>query len=273
MMKKILCFCAALTATFALSAQEVGLQLYSLRNQFKKDVSGTLDLIKSWDIVKIEGGDSYGLPVAEFKAMLAERNFDIVSVQGGYLELKDDLNTVIQRAKDYDAEYVMCAWIDHKGDEFGISNTKEAVEVFNSAGKRLKEKGITLVYHPHGYEFRPYKNGTLFDYMAANAEHFDFEMDVYWFRHGGADPMAMLNKYPDKFKLMHLKDMQKGTKGNNTGHSDVETNVVLGTGQIDIAALVKRGKELGIEYMFIEDESSRSVKQIPQSLSFLQSIK
>jgi len=70
---------------------------------------------------------------------------------------------------------------------------------------------------------------------------------------------------------MHLKDMEKGVKGNNTGHEDVETNVVLGSGQIDISGLVNRGKELGIEYMFIEDESSRVVEQVPQSLAFLKS--
>jgi sugar phosphate isomerase/epimerase len=98
-------------------------------------------------------------------------------------------------------------------------------------------------------------------------------MDVYWVQHGGADPMALLNKYPDKFVLFHLKDMQKGIIGNSTGHEDVETNVVLGTGQIDIEGIVKRGIELGVEYMFIEDECSRVVEQVPQSLEFLKEIK
>ena len=84
--------------------------------------------------------------------------------------------------------------------------------------------------------------------------------------------MEYLNNYPEKFKLMHLKDMQKGVQGNDSGHEDVETNVVLGTGQIDIGALVKRGRELQVEYMFIEDESSRVVEQVPKSLELLQSL-
>lgn len=204
--------------------------------------------------------------------MLAERNFNMVSVQGGYMDLKNDVDKVIESAKAYGATYVMCAWIDHEGDDFDIDNAKEAVEIFNTAGKRLKEEGLILVYHMHGYEFRPYEDGTLFDYMAKNAEHFAFEMDVYWVKHGGADPMTLLNKYPDLFYLMHIKDMEKGVKGNNTGHSDVETNVVAGTGQIDIAGLVKRGKELGVKYMFIEDESSQVVEQVPQSLEYLKGL-
>ena len=84
--------------------------------------------------------------------------------------------------------------------------------------------------------------------------------------------MELFNRYPDKFKLMHLKDMAKGVEGNDSGHEDVETNVALGSGQVDIAGLVKRAKELGIEYMFIEDESSRVLDQVPQSLEFLKGL-
>jgi sugar phosphate isomerase/epimerase len=137
----------------------------------------------------------------------------------------------------------------------------------------LREHGIQLAYHAHGYEFRPYKDGTLFDYMAQNAKYFDFEMDVYWVHHGGEDPLKLLRKYPSKFILMHLKDMEKGTKKDNTGHADVETNVILGTGEVDIAGVVAEAKKLGIKYMFIEDECSRVVKQVPESLKYLESLK
>jgi len=272
-MKKIFLTLLILGVIAPTIAQEVGLQLYSLRNQFKKDVPGTLDLIQSWGITNLEGGDSYGVPREEFKEMLAARNFKMISVQGSYKDLKNNVATVIESAKAYGATYVMCAWIDHKGDDFDITNAKEAVEIFNAAGRRLSDAGLKLVYHAHGYEFRPYEDGTLFDYMAKNATHFAFEMDVYWIKHGGADPMTLLNKYPKLFYLMHLKDMKKGVVGNNTGHSDVETNVTLGTGQIEMTALIKRAKELEIEYLFIEDESSKVVEQVPQSLEFLKSLK
>ena len=263
---------ALLSLSPMVSAQEIGLQLYSLRNQFKSDVPTTLDLIQSWGITNLEGGDTYGMSVEDFKKELAARNLDVVSVGAGYEDLKKNVAKVIENAKAYGAKYVMCPWIPHKGNNFDITNTKDAVAVFNAAGKQLQEEGITLTYHAHGYEFRPYEEGTLFDYMAQNANNFKFEMDVYWVKHGGADPLTLLNKYPDKFVLMHLKDMEKGVKGNDTGHEDVETNVVLGTGQVDIAGVVKRAKELGIEYLFIEDECSRVVEQVPQSLEFLKGL-
>ncbi len=256
-----------------MSAQEFGIQLYSLRNQFKKDVPSSLKTISDWGLINLEGGDTYGLSFDDFDALLNQYNLDVVSVGASYDDLRDNPEKVLANAKQFSAKYVMCAWIPHNGNNFDIDKVKEAVEVFNSSGKLLKEEGITLAYHAHGYEFRPYEEGTLFDYMAENANNFAFEMDVYWVQHGGADPMTLLNKYPDKFVLFHLKDMEKGVVGNNTGHEDVETNVVLGTGQVDIEGIVKRGMELGVEYMFIEDECSRVVEQVPQSLEFLNGIK
>jgi sugar phosphate isomerase/epimerase len=95
---------------------------------------------------------------------------------------------------------------------------------------------------------------------------------VFWITHGGEDPIALLEKYPDFVVMLHLKDMQKGIKGNNTGGENVETNVVLGQGQIDIEGVVRKAHEQGVRYMFIEDESSRVEQQVPQSLKFLKSI-
>ena len=257
-----------------LSAQEIGIQLYSLRNQFKNDVEGSLKIIRDWGLTNLEGGGTYGLSFEEFDGLLDKYKLDVVSVGASYDDLKDNPEKALANAKQFGAKYVMCAWISHEGNNFDIEKTKEAVEVFNNAGKLLQDEGITLAYHAHGYEFRPYEDGTLFDYMAQNAEYFAFEMDVYWVQHGGTDPLALLNKYPDKFVLFHLKDMEKGVVGNNTGHEDVETNVVLGTGQIDISGVVKRAKELGVaKYMFIEDECSRVVEQVPQSLEYLNAIK
>ena len=259
--------------TTNVTAQEVGLQLYSLRNQFKEDIPSTLKLINDWGITSLEGGDTYGMPEEEFKGLLAKNNLKMVSIGAGFDVLAKKPEEVVKQAKSYGATYVMCAWIPHDGNNFGIEDTKKAVEVFNKAGKLFRENGLKLAYHAHGFEFRPYGNGTLFDYMAENAKYFDFEMDVYWVHHAGVDPLKLLKKYPEKFILMHLKDMEKGTPKDDTGHADVETNVTLGTGEVDIAGVVAEAKKLGIKYMFIEDECSRVVEQVPNSLEYLESLK
>jgi len=256
-----------------LQAQDdIGIQLYSLRNQLNENADKGLQLIHDWGLVNIEGGDHYGLTEDAFRKLIDKHQLKPVSIGASYEELRDNPAAVLAKAKRYGVKFVMCAWIPHPGNTFDLDITKAAVNTFNKAGAILKKEGITLAYHAHGYEFRSHEDGTLFDYMAQNATDFKFEMDVFWVQHGGEDPLRLMNKYPDFVVLLHLKDMAHGVTGNNTGSEDVETNVVLGKGQIDIAEVVKRARELGVHYMFIEDESSRVVNQVPQSLEFLKSL-
>ncbi len=268
--------CLALSiGSHALVAQKIGLELYSLREQFKTDVPGTLAKIRSWNIHEIEGGGSYGMSLDDYKKLLTLNDLQMISVGADFQKLKDDPKSIVQEARAFGAKYAVCFWIPHNGTEFTIEDVRKAVAVFNAGGKVLKENGISLCYHAHGFEFRPYEGGTLFDNLAKNTDprFFNFEMDVFWIKHPGQDPVALLKKYPKRFLLMHLKDRKPGTEGNQNGNADVETNVVLGQGDVGIAAIMKVARKAGVMHYFIEDESSRSEQQIPLSLAFLHNLK
>ncbi len=273
--RKIWVATALFLVSFHLYGQEIGLQFYSLREQFKTDVPGTMAKVKSWGITAIEGGGTYGMPMEDYKKLLAQNNLKIVSVGADFNQLADNPQAAVEAAKTFGAKYVVCFWIPHTGDEFTFEDIKKATDVFNKAGKVLRENGLSLCYHPHGYEFRPYGGGTLFDYLVnnTNPKYFNFEMDVFWVKHPGQDPVALLKKYKNRFLLLHLKDRQAGTQGNQFGRADVESNVVLGAGDVGIAEIMKTVKRSRVKYAFIEDESSRSVEQIPQSLAYLRSLK
>jgi len=268
-------FLTSFISIHLLCAQEIGLQLYSLRNQFKTDVPGTLARIKSWNIKEIEGGGTYGLPMDEYKKLLAQNNLKMVSVGADFNQLAKDPQAAIDEAKAFGAKYIMCAWVPHNGDDFTIDDIKKAIDVFNTAGKLIAENGLSFCYHPHGYEFRPYENGTLFDYLVkqTNPLYVNFEMDVFWVKQPGQDPVALLEKYPKRFLMLHLKDRKPGTPDSQNGRADDETNVVLGQGDVNIGAVMKAAKKIGIKHYFIEDESPRSVQQIPQSLAYLKQLK
>jgi sugar phosphate isomerase/epimerase len=271
----ILLLLSLLFSVSFLSAQQIGLELYSLRNEFEKDVPGTLAKVRSWNIKEVEIHSTYGLPRDEFKRLLDQNGLKVVAVAADFDKLASDPQSAVDDAKFYGARYVVCFWIPHNGNEFGITETKKAAEVFSAAGKVLYQNGLSLCYHPHGYEFRPYQRGTLFDYLVKNTDprYLNFEMDVFWIKHPGQSPVKLLQKYPKRFLLMHLKDRQPGTPGNQNGHADVETNVVLGKGDVGIAAIMKQAKKSGVKHYFIEDESSRSVQQIPKSLTYLKGLK
>ncbi|MEP6728605.1 MAG: sugar phosphate isomerase/epimerase [Bacteroidota bacterium] len=274
-MKHLITIIAFLFVLFVVQAQTtIGLQLYSFRNEFKTDVPGTLQKISAMGIRQIEGGGTYGLPVNDFKQLLAKNKLTTISVGADFKQLDSNVQSVVTNAKAFGAKYVMCAWVPHNG-AFTIEDANKAIAVFNKAGKVLKANGITFCYHAHGYEFGPYKNGTMFDYMASkmNPAYANFEMDVFWVKHPGQEPVALLKKYPGRFPLMHLKDRKPGTPGNQEGHAPDETNVVLGAGDVGIADIMKVAKKYGVKYYFIEDESPRSMEQVPQSLTFLKGLK
>lgn len=272
----------ALLAIFSLqnnlSAQTkpapVGLELYSLRAQFAKDVPGTMKKVKAMGFREVEVAGTYGLSVAEFRKLLDANGIKAISTGSDFKRLQENPQAVADEAKALGARYVVCAWVPHNGDDFTIEDAKKAVDVFNKAGKVLKENGLQFCYHAHGYEFRPYEQGTLFDYMVANMnpEYANFEMDIFWVKHPGQDPVALLKKYPNRFPLSHLKDRKPGTPGNQNGEADVETNVVLGAGDVGVAAFMKAAPQYGVKYHFIEDEASRAEERLPKSVAFLRKV-
>jgi sugar phosphate isomerase/epimerase len=270
----IVVYIALIISFNMLHAQEIGLQLYSLRNEFKTDVPGTLAKIKGWNIHQVEGGGTYGLAVEDYKKLLQQNNLQMVSYGADFNELAKNPQAVINNAKAFGAKFIMCAWIPHK-EEFTIDDVKKAIDVFSTAGKLAYENGLKFCYHLHGYEFRPYEDGTLFDYMVKNTnpKYVNYEMDVFWVKQPGQDPVALLKKYPSRFLMLHLKDRKPGTEGNQDGRASDESNVVLGKGDVGIVAIMKEAKKIGIKYYFIEDESPKSVEQIPQSLEFLRKLK
>ena len=233
---------AASVGTGASFKGPIGLQLYSLRDQFAKDVPGTLDKVRDMGIVYVETAGTYGMTPEAFKAELDKRGLTAISGHFPYARYKDDPAGVAKEAKALGLKYAGCAWIDHDGEKFDEATVRQAAEVFNKAGEVLAKEGIRFFYHTHGYEFRPYKDGTLFDLLMAETkpENVAYQMDVFWVAHAGEQPAKLLEKYPGRFELTHLKDMKRGTQtGLMSGHSDPANDVALGTGQIEFVPILR----------------------------------
>jgi sugar phosphate isomerase/epimerase len=252
----------------------VGLQLYSLRDQFKQDVPGTLDKVKGFGFELVELAGTYGLSPETFTQQLAARGLKPIAAHFPYERYRDDAEGVAREAKALGLKYAGIAWIPHPG-AFDEKTCREAIAVFNRAGEVLAKHGIRFFYHQHGYEFQPFGQGTLFDLMMGetNPKFVTYEMDLLWTVHPGQDPVKLLKKYGKRWELMHLKDLKKGVKGDLSGGTDVRNDMALGTGQMDFPAILKAARKAGTKYYFIEDESPTVLEQLPQSLRFLEQSK
>jgi sugar phosphate isomerase/epimerase len=253
----------------------IGLQLYSLREQFAKDVPGTLDKVRDDGFKYVELAGTYGMKPEKFKEELESRGLTAISGHYPFERYRDDAEGIAKEAETLGLKYAGCAWITHSGP-FDEKGCREAASVFNKAGEVLAKHGIKFFYHTHGYEFQPYGSDTLFDLLMAETkpENVTYEMDVFWIVHGGQNPEALFGKYGDRFQLVHLKDMRPGTPiGLLTGSSDVKNDVALGQGRIDYRRTLAAAKKAGVKWYFIEDESPTSETQIPQSLRYLETVK
>lgn len=254
----------------------VGLQLYSLRDSFAKDVPGTLDKVKAFGFKYVELAGTYGLSAAEFKKLLDERGLVAVAGHFSLDQYKQDPEAIARDAKALGLKYVGVAWIPHQG-RFTRELALETARTFNEIGRKMAEHGLRFYYHNHGYEFEPRRDGhagTLLDLLIQETDpkYVTFQMDLLWTVFPGQDPVQLLLRYPGRWELMHLKDLRKGVRGNLSGGTDTRNDVALGTGQVDFPMVLRAAQQSGVKWYFIEDESPSVEQQIPRSLKYLSTI-
>jgi sugar phosphate isomerase/epimerase len=253
----------------------LGLQLWSLRDEFRKDVPGALIKVHNFGFRTVELAGTYGRTPAEFNALLATNNLKAIAGHFGFERFRDDPEGVAKEAKALGLEWAGTAWVPHKGD-VTEDWVRETAKVFNRAGEVLAQHGIKFYYHNHGYEFVSHLDGTLFDLLVKETKPglVYFEMDVMWVVFPGQDPTKLMEKHAGRWALMHIKDLKKGVAtGSLSGGTDPRNGVVIGTGQTDWPALLRASQKAGVKHYFLEDESPLVLEQIPHSLKYLESLK
>ena len=248
---------------------------YSLRDlQKAQGLAAALDKTRSFGFRYVEPGSDFGgLKPEEFKAELDRRGLVPVGLHFSFEKIRDDVEGVAAAAKVMNVSCIGCAWIPHK-DPFDEQQCRAAAAVFNRAGAALAKHGLQLYYHTHGYEFRPLGQGTVFDLLVAETspQNLLFEIDVAWVVLPGQDPAELIKKYPDRWLLMHVKDLKKGVPHNHLVKAELTDQLPVGSGQVDWPKVLCAAQQAGIKYYLIEDESPAVLEQIPQSLQYLQSV-
>lgn len=253
----------------------LGLQLWSVRDSLAQDVPGTLARLYDMGFREVELAGTYDLTPEQFSRALEAAGLEATSMHVSYDRLGDDLDAVLDEAELFGVDYVGVAWIPHD-ESFTVEDARDAAADFNAWGAAAAERGVTFFYHIHGYEFRESDDGTVpLDVMMEETDPdlVKYEIDVFWATLPGADPVELLRQYPDRWELMHIKGMREGTPlGDHTGQAPPETDVPVGTGQIDYPAVLQAAQEIGLDRYYIEDESTEPFESIPQSIQYLETV-
>jgi sugar phosphate isomerase/epimerase len=252
----------------------LGVQLWSFRT-LATDVPAMLSTVSGMGFTHVETAGLYGKSRTELAEALRTAGLQATSMHVGYDDLKNKPDSVIADAKALGAEYVGIAWYPHDSTGFTLANARQAVQDFNAFGKTLKAAGLRFFYHNHGYEPVPHGDGTLLDLIITETDSslVSFEMDVLWTWLPGQDPVALIARYPGRFKLMHIKDMQPGVaRGSLAGGIADSLKVPIGTGQVDWPVLLQAAVRDGFAHFYVEDETTDPVRNAPKSVAYLRGV-
>jgi len=249
----------------------LGLQLWSLREYLPKDLPGSLAKVRALGFREVEGAGLWGRSAAEMRAALDGAGLRCQSAHMGFERLRDDLKGALVEAKALGAMWVVCPWIPHKDDAFTRDDALKAAEAFNRFDVAAADAGLRFGYHCHGYDFVPSAEGTLFDTLAgATNPRVMFQIDVFHAFHGGADPAKLIDRYNNRVVSLHLKDLNKSVPPRvGAATAPAEADVPVGSGQIDMPAVLRAAKNGGTKLYYLEDESPDPWGHIPQSVAYL----
>ena len=253
----------------------VGLQLWSLREFLPKDLPGTLKKVRALGFREVEGAGLWGKTVSELRTAMDAAGLRCQSAHVQFERLRDDLSGAFAEARALGARTVVCPWIPHE-KTFTRDHALRAAEAFNRFGSEAAKAELRFGYHCHGYDFVPAPEGTLFETIAANTDpsRVLFQVDVFHAYHGGADPAQLIDRHKTRVTSLHLKDLRKGVAvkvGTATGTP--EDDVPVGTGQIDMRAVLRAAMKAATSIYYLEDESADPWGHIPQSVPFVESFK
>ncbi|MFT3903089.1 MAG: sugar phosphate isomerase/epimerase [Niabella sp.] len=233
--------------------KNLGLQLYSLRDDLPKDPKGVLKQVASFGykhIESFEGGQGmfWGMTNKEFKKYMDSLGMKMVS---SHCDFRHDFERKAAEAGEIGMKYLICPWF---GRQKSLDDYKKGAEDFNKAGEICKKNGLRFAYHNHDYSFRLQDGQFPQDIMMKESDPalVDFEMDIYWTVTAGQDPVAWMKKYNGRFKLCHVKDRRK-----NTPYKEGESNqsCIVGQGSMDYKSILGSAKKLGMQYYIVEQEA------------------
>ncbi len=252
----------AVAPTFAFDSKKkaIGIQLWTLRDILTKDVKGVLTQVGKTGFTEVETfgfspkNGFFGTSVKDFKSILTDNGLKATSNHFDFNPMFKDGSTdlvkvYIETANELGSEYVTVPYIVSELRGTSADDYKQIAHKINHAAELCKAAGLKLAYHNHDFEFTKFGNTNGYEILLNETDKnlVDFEMDLYWVVRSGNNPLDLFKNHPGRFKMWHVKDMDK------TNH---DWNAEIGTGSINFKAIFAQAKQSGMKRFFLEHETN-----------------
>ncbi len=240
--------------------RQIGIITNTIDPPLKKDWEKTLREVASIGYKYLEHGGGFGDDKAYFKSVMDEIGLSSLAGGASMAQMQgDDLRKLIDRALSLKKAYVICYWPwMHSGENITTDDLKFAVDQFHLIGERCNDVGLRFAAHNHDKEFRMVDGTVIYDYFLEKTDPLlvAMELDIYWIYKGGGDPLYYFDKYPGRFELLHMKDMND---------DEDQSFACVGSGKIDFQTIVDNAGKAGVKHLIVEHDHPENPMECAKS--------
>lgn len=238
---------------------KVGLGLYTVRSEMEKGVADTLQAVSALGYGEVEFAGYYGHTAKEIKAMLADTGLVSPSTHVRLEGFGNDFETALDLATEVGHRYIILPYLQQ--EDRTLDRYKEIFDMLNVAGEKAKSRGMSVAYHNHAFEFEMVDGHQPYELLLerTDPELVKLQLDLYWLHVAGVDPLSLINRFPGRVPLVHVKD-----------RTDSGDMVEVGAGVIDFKRIFDAAEKAGLEHYFVEhDRPEEPMQSIASSIQSL----
>jgi sugar phosphate isomerase/epimerase len=244
--------------------ERIGVQLYTVRGEMQRSVEATLARVAAIGYREVEFAGYFQRTPEQIRAALDDTGLTAPSAHVPLEVVREQHESVFDAARVMGHRTIVVPWIA-EAERQTLDGYRRVAESFNRIGELARSAGLTFAYHNHDFEFAALEGGMGYDVLLAetDAQLVQLEMDLYWITRGGADPFTYFERYPGRFPLVHVKDMDANRR-----------MVDVGKGTIEFAAIFARSEQAGIRHYYVEhDQPGDAFASIEASYRHLRTLR
>jgi sugar phosphate isomerase/epimerase len=260
---------ASCRQTSLTSLKDLGFITNIIGKEIRDDWRGTLEKVAGMGYKYFESGEVYGDSLEDYKKFLKNIGLTPLAAGASMAQFLDEasFNKLLIHGHDLNVNYIVCYW-PWMSDALNLTpdELKIAADNLNSIGEKCKAENFTFAWHNHDKEFKPVNEMIPFDYLLSNTDAAlcKVEIDLYWIYKGDDEPLHYFEKYPGRFELIHMKDMDDTSE---------RSFACVGDGIIDFPSILKKSELAGMKHLIVEhDHPENGLECIQRSYDYIQSI-
>lgn len=247
----VLCLARANSASVRSAPKKlttIGVQLYMVRRELEKDFEGTLARVAALGYREVEFAGYFNHPPKEVKEVLTRHGLDAPASHFPLADWRGSLQALIEAAHVIGHNYLLLAWTPPE-ERKTLDDYRRLADLCNRAGEQLNKAGLQFAYHNHDFEFAAVEGRIPYDVLLERTDPklVKLEMDLYWIVKGGGRPLEYFEKWPGRYPLLHVKDMDATPKRYFTE---------VGRGVIDFKSIFAHAGRAGVRHYFVEQDET-----------------